>query len=655
MKKYNRFSSILISFVFTTITTVAYSAPIPAEVLGVIPEISDAELSPDGNKILLMQNYNGRKIIVTKSLIDPSIPANGIPTSEGEYSWARWTSNNEIIAGINFSSQRRTGRGLTDTTESRLVYMDWDGKNIQNPIELRGNRMGVGPVSKQNHVPQFQDEVIDILEDDPDHVLIELDYEEALQDAVYKLNLKDKSRTRIVRGRSIIQDWKTDKNHVVRFGEGRTTRAAATEVKHVAYYRKNESDDWETLFEYDELKDVKPFNFVDFSDKEEEIYISFLNEHRNKAYYRYNVDTEEVVAVVASSEDYDIQNLVIDENGMVESYSYFDDKLNIVRKSKQGIRLGKIFEANFPGEIVQIITQSADEKVIVLKVSSPQNPGSYYILNLREGSMEPLNFNYAKLDYEQLSPMKPVTYTARDGVEIPGYLTLPIGHDANDLPTIIMPHGGPMARDYWEFDYWVQFLASRGYAVLQMNYRGSTGLGADFEIMGHQEWGRKMLEDINDGTHWMIDSGITDPDKVCVMGGSYGGYAALQTLVMEQELYKCSIAFAPVADLQDFLNYRRRFTGYRTYLNYVTSDDWRVDDASPSDNLDKINVPVLLIHGDQDRSVRVEQSINFHEKMDDAGKDIKYIEFKDGDHFLSREEHRIEFLREVEKFLNKHL
>lgn len=621
----------VLTFIYTLSVSQAQEMGISAQAFGALPEVSDIEISPDGTRLALLQNYQGKKIIVTRSLSDPGQAVNGIPSEEGEYNWVKWTSNNKILASIRFSSKRDSGsRGLTDTTETRLIYMDWDGKNMQNPIMLMEGRMGVGPVSQGGNIPQFQDDVVDFLDDEPEHILIQLDLEQTLSKAVYKLNLRTKDRHRILRGRSIIQDWKVDSNHVVRFGEGRSRSQANKSVRHVAYYRKEDGDGWDTLFEYDELTEDKPFNFVGFEDNPEIIFISKWNNQGNLDYFKYNVDSKEIIGELSDTETNEV-------TGGTNS------------------RVRRIISANFPDENVSIYSKTPDEKVFILKVVSPINPGSFYILDFNKGSMDPIAYNYAALDYEMLSEMKAVKYQTRDGLEIPGYLTLPKNSDGKNLPTVIMPHGGPRARDSWEFDYWVQFLVAQGISVLQMNYRGSTGYGAEFEQKGHQEWGRKMLEDINDGAKWMIDEGYANPDRLCIMGGSYGGYAALQGVVKDSNLYKCSVSFAPIADMSSYMAYRKRYADYKTYENYVLSDEWTLDDASPINNIDKINIPVLLIHGNIDRRVRVQQSREFYDKMEKAGKDIKYIEFEDGDHFLSNEEHRIEFLSEVERFLAEHL
>ena len=188
-----------------------------------------------------------------------------------------------------------------------------------------------------------------------------------------------------------------------------------------------------------------------------------------------------------------------------------------------------------------------------------------------------------------------------------------------------------------------------------MNFRGSLGYGEEFRELGNQEWGGKMLDDINDATKWAINRGFADPNRICIGGASYGGYAALQAVVKDASLYKCSISFAPVTDLNTFLDSLKDAVGYQSYIDYVQSDELSYNDISPIKNIDHLNVPVLLMHGTDDANVPVVQSRYFYKKMKDAGKNISYIEFENGDHSLSDQNYRVQFLKEIETFLKKYL
>jgi dipeptidyl aminopeptidase/acylaminoacyl peptidase len=234
-------------------------------------------------------------------------------------------------------------------------------------------------------------------------------------------------------------------------------------------------------------------------------------------------------------------------------------------------------------------------------------------------------------------------------------LTVPAGRDARGLPLILMPHGGPYARDDEEWDWWAQFLADRGYAVLQPNYRGSSGFGTAFADKGEGEWGLKMQDDLDDAVDWAVKSGLADPARVCIVGASYGGYAALRAASRGGSLYKCAVSYAGVSDLGAILRYDRRF------FNSGASRDWLRRQApdlravSPINHAESFSIPVLIMHGKKDRTVPVAQSREMAEKLEHAGKAFTYIEQPEADHHFTREADRLQFLKELEAFLAKHV
>lgn len=645
--------AIIVNFLlFSSVSLAQDQISTSAQAFGKLPEIRSVSISPDGTKILMMQNYQGRKILVTRSLTDLNEPQNGIPPlANQEYMWARWASNDRIIAGLRFAYMNKLdtygGLYVFGTTETRLVSMNWKGEDPVNPIRLN---------PKRTRQSQIQDRVVNILKDDPDHILVQLDYHEEFEPGVYKVDIT-RSRTprQVVKGRGYIDSWRTDGNNVVRYGVGTSDRYGSMKMRYVSYYRATEDSIWNTLFDFDLIKQNAPFNFSGFSKDPNVIYVTAIDDTGRRSAFTYDVRKKDFIEKIISIDGYDISNVYVNEEGEVELYTYFDVQPRLVYLDEKKQNLLDLLHRTFPNKSINFNSRTEDENTVVFEVTSPTEPGTFYIFDQENKKMEMLGYNYQEVDIETLSQMEPITYQARDGLEIPGYLSLPAQSDGKKLPTVILPHGGPFARDNWSFDYWTQFLTSQGYAVLQMNYRGSTGYGDEYRDMGKHEWGGKMIDDINDGAKWMIEQGYTDPDRMCIVGASYGGYAALQTIVKDQSLYKCSVAFAPVANLKNRVEYYEEFGDTNSYVDYMVSDSYTLEEASPSFNIDKLNVPILLFHGIEDRSVRVSQSQFFYGRMNRAGKDIKYIEWEDGDHFLSKEKHRVEFLEEIGKFLKQHL
>jgi len=642
----------LLFVLFFITPNVLIAKNISAEDFGSIPDVLSVKISPDGSKILMLRNINSKVMLVTRKLDDPDGIENIIPSKEGDYNWAIWASNDRILASIRFRGHEDRGRSLQVKIQRRLVSMTWDGKEQINPLRFKKyDRLRRSFVKRQ---PQIQDTIVDILKDDPDHILLQLDIDAGDEPAVYKVNIKTRKRSRIIRSRRSVDVWVTDQKHNVRYAEGTQEIRGKDTFRHISFYRKGKSSAWETLFDYNMLRENRPFYFEGFTRDPSVVYITQDDENGKRALFSYDVDKKQRLKKIAGDPSYDIVDVNIDDNYEVEYYQYYREKPVFVRYGERGKILDQLFEEMFPDQIVSIESQSRSKNEIIVSVTSPIVPPEYYFVNIRDRDVKRVAVSYKNIDRDKLSPMLPVTYNARDGLEIPAYLSLPKEKQQN-LPTIIMPHGGPMARDGWNFDYWTQFLTSRGFAVLQMNYRGSTGYGETFRKAGYHEWGGKMLDDIDDGTKWMIDQGYADPDNICIMGASYGGYAALQNTAKGEVDYKCAVAFAPISNISALMHHLKRINGFKAYLEYVDSEEWTLDEVSPSNNIDKINIPVLLMHGSNDLSVTVLQSRSFYNSMKEAGKDIRYIEFEDEGHFLSTEKYRIQLLKELEAFLNRNI
>ncbi len=618
---------VIILIFFYAANVRAQEVSVSAEAFGVLPEISNIKISPKGDKLLYLQNVDGKIFAVTRSLSDLSEQPTGIPFDDGNFFGANWLSNDTVLV---FGRKAELSKGGTFVqAESFMVAMDWKGNN-----------------RKVWYYPYL----VSILEDDPQRILIRG------SGGAYKLNVFTGEEEKLPGGRLYYSRVTVDKDDQIRFGLRREQGFARADNRFTAYYRKSVEDEWIELYRYERTYGlgkkarkvkVQPYDFQGFTPDPDIIYVSKKAENGRVALYTFNVVTEEFIEKVASNDHYDLTAFEFDDNDVLEKYYYYDERPRRVWVGENGQKMMRIFQSAFPNQTVRVQSSSADKKRHILKVTAPTDPGTFYLLDLNNNKIDMLTYNYKSLDVEKLSEMTPISYSARDGLLINGYLSLPKGADNKPLPTIIMPHGGPLARDNWGFDYWVQFLTTRGYAVLQMNYRGSTGYGQEFMEKGYHEWGRKMLEDINDGTKWMIEQGYADPENICIVGASYGGYAALQGAIKDPALYKCSVAFAPVTNLRKEFQF--------TITTYMESQEWSKKEASPSDNVDKLNLPILMFQGDLDENVDVDITRRFYKKMRNRGKDITYFEFEGEDHYLKNQKYRIKMLSEMEKFLEKHL
>lgn len=304
--------------------------------------------------------------------------------------------------------------------------------------------------------------------------------------------------------------------------------------------------------------------------------------------------------------------------------------------------------------LIDFIDASADEKRILLLAGADNDPGTYYVFDKTSRHLEEIAAARPELANTKLATMQAITYPAADGTLIPAYLTLPPGSTGKNLPTVVMPHGGPESRDEWGFDYLPQFFAARGYAVIQPNFRGSTGYGdAWFKKNGFQSW-KTAIGDVNDAARWISAQGIAAPGKVAIVGWSYGGYAALQTSVVDAGLFRAIVAVAPVTDL-DMLREE-----HRGYTDFIEMDERighgeHVREGSPLKNAEKIKAPVLMFHGDQDVNVGIAESRAMAGKLKGLGKQVELVEFKGLDHQLDDSAARTAMLDKVDRFLRASL
>jgi dipeptidyl aminopeptidase/acylaminoacyl peptidase len=312
-------------------------------------------------------------------------------------------------------------------------------------------------------------------------------------------------------------------------------------------------------------------------------------------------------------------------------------------------------------EIAVTSTNKAEDKFIV-RTYSDRSLGAYYFYELATDTLQHIADVSAWLKEEELAEMKPIQYNTRDGLTIHGYLTLPKGIEAKNLPVVVNPHGGPWARDSWGFNPELQFLANRGYAVLQMNFRGSTGYGRKFLEASYKQWGLTMQDDITDGVQWLIDQGIADPARIAIYGGSYGGYATLSGITKTPDLYACAIDYVGVSNLFTFMQTIPPYWElYREMLYEMVGDPNNEADSiqmratSPVFHVDKIKVPLLIAQGAKDPRVNQDESDQMVAALKERGIDVEYLLKENEGHGFRNEENRFEFYRAMERFLEQHL
>jgi dipeptidyl aminopeptidase/acylaminoacyl peptidase len=311
----------------------------------------------------------------------------------------------------------------------------------------------------------------------------------------------------------------------------------------------------------------------------------------------------------------------------------------------------------FPGQIPIIVSASHDGTRAIVFVRSDVNPGDYYLLDPQAMSLDHLFSASRWIDPARMHAKESFVLEARDGVRLHGYVTRPGG--PGPYPLVVLPHGGPHGvRDDWNYDWEVQLLANRGYAVLQVNFRGSGGFGEDFESSGFHEWGGRMQDDITDATRWAIASKLAAPDRICIFGASYGGYAALMGAVREPDLYRCAIGYAGIYDLalMSSTGDVRRSRSGRAYLDLALGHDAaRLEERSPASRASEIRIPVLLIHGKQDWRADFDQAKAMKAALESRHKPYQWMELRGEGHGVYDEETRREVYERILEFLGRHL
>ncbi|MDX2144587.1 MAG: S9 family peptidase [Rhodospirillaceae bacterium] len=617
--------------------TAALPPTIPAELFGQLPFIANAEISPDGTQIAMETGLNGRRFILVQSLTDRNQQPTLIPTVKWDLQWLRWASNDRLI--LSLGSQTKFIHDLIYVT--RVFGIDRDGKNLKMLGKQSTSQMAdlvYAPPQGGNHVLLALTSDNDLPFDDP---------------YVYQVDVYSGRMKEVQKKRENIRSWYADADGTVRFGYGYNRSANTRRI----IYRATEDEAFRTIDKVDLDESQTAITPMSFLPDPNQLIVSTSEKTGRDALYIYDVSQEKVVQDFFGHEQVDIGGTIDSPDGReIIGVNYIDDMHRIHWFKDEWRELQTVIDVGAPTNTTTVVTSlSADQSRIVVRRSGPTMPPNYYVVDRRNNKLQLLGKAHEKIDESSLAPMSRVTIKVRDGLSMPSYLTLPVGRSDKNLPLILMPHGGPWARDYMQYDYWVQFLANRGYAVLQPNFRGSTGYGDRYTDLGDGKWGLEMQDDLEDAVKWAVDQGIVDPARVCIVGGSYGGYAAMMGVAKTPDLYRCAVSFAGVGDVEEILKYDRKFLYYKPTRDAVQGEEKPdLKKVSPEYQVDRIKAPLLLVHGTDDISVPYEQAQDMVTALKKARKQFEFIEQVEGDHHLTREDHRIEFLKKMEEFLAKH-
>jgi dipeptidyl aminopeptidase/acylaminoacyl peptidase len=494
---------------------------------------------------------------------------------------------------------------------------------------------------------------IDELPDDETYIIIGLNKRNPTLFDPYRLNVNTGELEMIAENPGNITGWMTDHN-------GKMRIALATDgVNTSILYRKTEADNFQ------------PIITTNFKETLVPLFFTFDNQHvyaasnlgRDKtAIIVYDIENNQEIKEIFSHPEVDVMDMSYSRKyKKLTQIFYTTWKRQYHFLSDEREQLQKRLEADLEGEIV-IVSTNKKEDILLIRTYSDRSLGAYYLYKKVDDSLVKISDVSPWLSKEQLAEMRPIQYQSRDGWTIHGYLTLPIGVEAKNLPIVINPHGGPWVRDNWTFNPEVQFLANRGYGVLQMNYRGSTGYGRAFWEASFGKWGLEMQDDITDGVNWLIEQGIANKDRIAIYGGSYGGYATLAGITLTPEVYACAVDYVGVSSLFTFMNTIPPYwEPYRAMLYEMVgnpedeADKKRMTATSPVYHVDKIKAPLLIAQGAKDPRVAQAESDQMVAALRKNGIDVEYILKENEGHGFRNEENRFEFYEAMERFLAEHL
>lgn len=534
-------------------------------------------------------------------------------------------------------------------SDTLLFAKDFEGDENFHVVAIDAQGGGIKDLTPY---PDTRAGILDDLYEDPDHILVAHNHRDAQSFDVYRVDVRSGAETLLAENPGNIVAWHTDHH-------GRLRAATASDgLESTLLYRDTESEAFRPLINTDFRTTVTPELFT-FDDR--------------RLYALSNRGRDFLALVIIDPQQPDDEHVVYEADGVdldAVGYSrlrhvltaaiYQTDKVKYHFFDQQAAeRHLRVCEA-LPGYEVALQSGTRNERKFIVAAYNDRTPGSRYIYDDATGGLTKLADINPALPEADMAEVRPIQYTARDGLVIHGYLTLPKGRTPANLPCVVNPHGGPWARDGWGFNPETQFLANRGYCVLQMNFRGSTGYGRPFWEAGFGQWGLAMQDDITDGVQWLIDQGIADRNRIAIYGGSYGGYATLSGITKTPELYAAAVDFVGVSNLLTFLNtippyWKPMLEKMHSMVGHPEHDKERLVATSPALNAERIRTPLFIAQGARDPRVNKDESDQMVAALRSRGVDVEYMVKENEGHGFHNDENKFEFYERMEAFLSQHL
>lgn len=625
----------LLFWIGLSVSSPGQSALIPIENFFAEADIRSPELSPDGSRLAFLTTLGTGKVGIAlmhtaTGKVEPLVAA-----KDENIEYFLWKGNDHIVYAGDVGGNESAALRTFHLSKRRVIPL---AESFNEKTADRANWA----------------RIVDVLPLDPNHLLI-LGPKSIGSGSIdlWMLDVRDGKRRTVpvARGNEDVQNYVADNRGVIRV----RTRFAGD--KYLIEVRPPEAKaDWAQVAEFP-ANDSR-WNLLFFAADNENLYLLSQAQSDTPTLHTLNTRTLKLSEPIYRPATGEISSIITDrERTTLRGVVYIDDRARYHWFDEARARLQAQIDATLPGTHNSVVSRSDDEQLLIVAASSDRDPGTYYILDRRAPRLMALGKINPRIDPAQMRPMEPIKFTSRDGLTIHGYLTRPAGD--GPAPLIVHPHGGPFGvRDTWGFNPEVQFLASRGYAVLQINFRGSSGYGDAFLKAGRREWGGKMQDDLTDGVQWAIAQKIADPTRIAIYGASYGGYAALAGVTFTPELYRCAINYVGVSDLNIINSWGRGRSGRASnqfFEEWVGDDKQYKFDRSPVNFVDRIRVPTLHAYGYNDPRVEIEHWLRLEPKLKQFNRPYEAIIEKDEGHGFDNEPARIKFYRQVEDFLARHL
>lgn len=612
-----------------------------------LPMITGAKVSPDGKHVAaIYQSQKGPSVVVAEFGKRALGTVAQLKQGRDRIDEVVWAGSKRLLISASYSERYSRDRWRV----SQFYAVNYDGSDV----------MLITPKANKNQASWTKElTLLSTLPNDDEHILVQAYDTRDKGQAVYKVNIYNNKFTKLFINKYRVRKWYADRDGNVRFGFG--FKKNEPEVMQY-WYRPDNDAEWKMI---NERRNMSGESFDPIGLFDGKLLVLSDREIGRDALWEFDPEKGEFKTLIYKHPKYDVTGVQLSSDRTraigatfqahyPESH-YFSDA---------DAELSKAVAASIPGYKTVIASRDNSKKKMLVFAYKNDSPTKYFWLDFQNNAGGIWFSQYPYLEGKKLGATKPFTYKARDGMELNGYLTMPVTlPEGKKAPLVIMPHGGPFGpRDNQVFDYMVQFVANMGYAVLQPNFRGSGGYGNQYQTSGYKQFGLKMQTDVYDAIEWVKSNPLVNTENACMFGWSYGGYAALTAAFQQPDNYQCIVSVAGMSDLYKVVDdgIRRRSAIAEFYKESygdvnVLAEAEQLKLASPINHVKKIKAPVLLIHGMNDTQVHYGQSEDFYEKADEAGVDIDYLEFKSGTHYLDENTNRLEAFKAIESFLSKHL